>query len=121
MTRRKKIKTGIGILLVGILLWQFGLFHRFNYLTAKIDILNENPRIVDTGPPMNFGVPVISLNEKYGFYQHNTHCTGSGAKFNGIDAYNSEVEKYLKKRNGENWRKKYQAELNYLIENNLTE
>ena len=121
MKRRKKIKIGIGILLVGITFWQFGLFHRFNYLTAKIDILNENPRVVETGPPMNLGVAEIGLNEKYGFRKYNTYCTGSGAKFNGIDAYSAEIEKYLKKRNGEDWRKKYHAELDSLIKSKLTD
>lgn len=43
------------------------------------------------------------------------------AQLRGIESYHTEIEKYLNKRNGKDWRKKYQAELDYLIKNKLTE
>ncbi|MFD1616617.1 FEKKY domain-containing protein [Gelatiniphilus marinus] len=122
MTRRKKIKIGIGIIFTGIVFWQFGFFTRFNYLTAKIDIIGDTPRYVTVGLPFeNYGVPVLSLNEKYGFYEHFYGCTFSGPQIRGIKAYNTQIEKYLNKRNGNDWRKKYQAELDYMIKHNATE
>ncbi|WP_405567719.1 hypothetical protein [Polaribacter sp. Asnod6-C07] len=122
MTRRKKIKIGIGVLFLGVLLWQLGFLTRYNYLTAKIDSWQDQSRIVQIGiPNFNYGVPVISLNEKYGFHESNTGCIVTGPQLRGIDSYNAEIEKYLNERNGKDWEKKYQAELNYLIENNLTE
>ncbi len=118
----KKIKIGIGILLVGILFWQFGLFYRFNYVTAKIDIMNDSPRIVSNEIPLHpCGVPCIGLKEKYGFHEFNVGCLVTGPQMRGINAYNAEIEKYLDKRNGKDWRKKYQTELDSLIKNNLLE
>ena len=122
MTHRKKITIGIGILIVGILFWQFGLFNRFNYLTAKIDSWRDSVRLVTTELPMYpCGVPCIGLKEKYGFHESNVGCVLTGPTIRGIDAYNAEIEKYLNKRNGEDWRKKYQAELDSLIKNNRLE
>jgi len=122
MTRRKKITIGIGILIVGILFWQFGIFNRFNYLTAKIDSWRDSVRLVTTEPPMYpCGVPCIGLKEKYGFHESNVGCVLTGPTIRGINAYNAEIEKYLNKRNGEDWREKYQAELDSLIKNNRLE
>ena len=117
MTRKKKIS--FGILIVGIIFWQFGFFNRFNYLTAKIDGWRDSARIVTTEPPMHpCGVPCIGLKEKYGFHESNIGCVVTGPQIRGIDAYNTEIESYLNERNGEDWRKKYQAELDLLIKNN---
>jgi hypothetical protein len=66
-------------------------------------------------------VPVFSLNEKYGFYEHFYGCVVTGSQFRGIKAYNEQIDKYLIKRNGENWKKKYDSELKNMIENNATE
>ena len=120
MKRKKKIT--IGILFVGILFWQFGLLNRFNYLTAKIDGWRDSARIVSTDPPLHAcGVPCIGLKEKYGFHEHYTSCAQTGPTIRGIKAYNAEIEKYLNKRNGMDWREKYQAEMDLLIENNRLE
>ena len=120
MKHKKKIK--IGILIVGIIFWQFGLFNRFNYLTAKIDSWRDSARIVSTESPMHpCGVPCIGLKEKYGFHEHYAGCIQSGPTIRGIDMYNAEIEKHLTKRNGKDWRKIYEAELNLLIENNSLE
>ncbi|RCS28533.1 hypothetical protein DUT90_00025 [Polaribacter sp. WD7] len=122
MKRKKKITIGIGLLLVGILFWQFGLFNRFNYLTAKIDGWRNSARIVTTEPPLHpCGVPCIGLKEDYGFHEHYTSCNQTGPTIRGIKAYNAEIEKYLNKRNGKDWRAKYQAELDSLIKNNRLE
>jgi hypothetical protein len=122
MKRKKKITIGIGLLLVGILFWQFGLFNRFNYLTAKIDGWRNSARIVITEPPLHpCGVPCIGLKEEYGFHEHYTSCNQTGPTIRGIEAYNAEIEKYLNKRNGKDWRAKYQTEMDLLIRNNRLE
>ncbi|MFI2741481.1 hypothetical protein ACG2LH_01965 [Zhouia sp. PK063] len=122
MKRKKKITIAIGLLFIGILLWQFGFFNRFNYLTAKIDSWRDSARIVSTGPPLHpCGVPCIGLKEKYGFHESNVGCVMTGPTIRGIESYNAEIEKYLTKRNGKDWRKKYQAELDLLIKNNMLE
>ena len=112
MKRKKKIT--IGILFVGILFWQFGLLNRFNYLTAKIDGWRDSARIVLTDPPLHAcGVPCI--------HEHYTSYAQTGPTIRRIKAYNAEIEKYLNKRNGMDWREKYQAEMDLLIENNRLE
>ncbi len=122
MRRRKKIKIGIGIVLIGIFLWQFGFFTRYNYLTAKIDICRDLPRIASYGLPSHpCGVPCIGLKEKYGFHESNIGCVVTETQIRGIDAYNSQIEKYLNERNGKDWREKYQAELDSLIKYDLLE
>lgn len=122
MKRKKKIAIGIGLLVIGILFWQFGLFSRFNYLTAKIDGWRNSARIVITEQPTYpCGVPCIGLKEKYGFHEHYAGCIQSEPTIRGIDMYNAEIEKYLAKRNGKDWRKKYEAELNLLLDNNCLE
>lgn len=110
------------MLIVGIIFWQFGLYNRFNYLTAKIDGWRDSARIVITEPPLHpCGVPCIGLKEKYGYHESNVGCVLTGPEIRGIDSYNIEIEKYLNRRNGENWRKKYNAELDSLIKNNRLE
>ena len=121
MKRKKKITIGVGILIVGILFWQFGLFNRFNYLTGKIDSWRNSARIVTVGKPLPCGVPCIGLKEKYGFHESNVGCVVTGPQLRGIDAYNAEIEKYLNKRNRKDWREKYQAEMDSLIKNNRLE
>lgn len=106
-----------GILLIGIVLWQFGFFYRFNYLTAQMDIMRDESRIVIT-EIQTFNVDPIAhtgLNEEYGFHEHHTNNNISKQQLRGIESYNTEIEKYLLKRNGKNWRKEYQSKLEVLI------
>ena len=122
MKRKRKLKIGLGILIVGIILWQFGFFTRFNYLTAKIDIWRESPRIVSYGfPSYPCGVPCIGIKEKYGFHESNIGCLVTEPQIRGIESYNAQIEKYLEERNGKDWRKKYQTEIDSLIKNNMLE
>lgn len=43
---------GLIILLILIIMWQLGFFYRFNYLIAKIDIIQKTPRLVITERPL---------------------------------------------------------------------
>lgn len=111
----------IATFIVCITLWQLGFFNRFNYLTAKIDIIREKPRLVTTEIPL-FGSeidPILykGLNEKYGFHEHYTGCNVTKPQLRGIESYNTQIEKYLIKRNGEDWKTKYQSEIDILIKN----
>ncbi|WP_053970083.1 hypothetical protein [Mangrovimonas sp. ST2L15] len=122
MKSKKKITIRIGILLVAILFWKLGFFYRFNYLTAKIDIWRESPRIAMVGiSSYPCGVPCIGLKEKYGFHESNVGCVVTAPQLHGIEAYNTEIEKYLNNRNGKDWREKYEAEMDSLIKNNSLE
>ncbi len=115
MKRKKKILIGIGILLFGILLWSFGFVNRYNFLTAKIDIMNGNPKIVTVGLPIFSNTELNLITEKYGFKNVNFGCMVTQSELNGIDAYNSVMERYLEKKNGMNWRKKYEKKIDSFI------
>lgn len=122
MKVRKKIIGTLLFLLTVILCWQYGLFNRFNYFTAKIDGWRDQARLVTVGPPaFSCGVPCIGLKEKYGFHESNVDCLLTEPTIRGIDAYNEEIERYLEERNGTNWREKYQAEFDLMIENHEAE
>ena len=90
-------------------------------MSANIDIVRGHPRIVETEPPLYRGVAFISLNEDYGFHVSNVGCLLSQSEAKGIGIYNSQVEKYLIKRNGKGWRNKYQEEIKALIKRGLIE
>ena len=110
---------GFIILPIIIILWQLGFFYRFNYFTAKIDIIRKTPRLVITEIPLYDSeidpIPYIGLNEKYGFHEHYTGCNVTKPQIRGIESYNTQIEKYLIVRNGNNWKAKYQAEIDTLV------
>ncbi len=96
--------------------WQFGLFYRYNYVTANVDCWKNAVCLVTTEPPDPCGARCVGLKEKYGFHEVYVGCNLSDSEMRGIDAYNAEVERYLNKRNGGNWRKKYESERNSTTE-----
>ena len=120
--KRKRLLKILGVIGLAVLLWQFDYFNRFNYLTAKIDIWRDSPCIAHYGL-MSYpcGVPCIALEEKYGFRRSGIGCFVSKPDIRGIEAYNKQIEKYLNKRNGEDWRQRYEAELDSLIQNDHLE
>ncbi len=94
-----------------------GLFTRFNYFTAQIDIFNNSARIVTIGVLKGHcGVACIGLKEDYGFHEHFYGCIVTEPELTGIKMYNKEIEKYLNKRNGKNWKEKYLKELKVINE-----
>ncbi len=103
------------IFIVLIIFWQLGFFYRYNYFTAKIDILKDQVEIVGFGKPVSYNDEVLKLQKKYGFQIGNAGCCFSYSKKHGVDMYNAEVAKYLKKRNGKNWEEKYNSEESSLI------
>ncbi|MFY7669524.1 hypothetical protein ACOSP6_00415 [Tenacibaculum sp. MEBiC06402] len=115
MKRKKKIIIGIGILVFGISLWSFGIVNKYNFLTAKLDIMNHNPKIVTVGFPIFSHTELNMISEKYGFKNVNFGCIVTQSELNGIDFYNAVMEEYLEKKNGINWRKKYNKEIDSLI------
>jgi hypothetical protein len=112
---KKRLRIGIGVLIVGSILWWFGFFTRYNYLTAQFDIFKNNPRLISCEfNALKPGRHRIILNRKYGIYKTNEGCFANQVERNGIKFYTIEIEKYLKKRNGKHWRRNYQNELDSL-------
>jgi hypothetical protein len=88
----------------------------YNFITAKLDIKNGNARIVHTGfrKTSSNDSEIDNVASKYGF--KNIYIGGKTTKqiISGINKYNEVIETYLKVRNGSNWRKKYQSEVDSL-------
>ncbi|MGB3607171.1 hypothetical protein [Psychroserpens sp.] len=116
MTRKTIIFSGIILILVGIGLWNFGFFNRFNYLTAKSDIENNSPHKILVGELMISPIEMDKVSRKYGFKNVGFGCVVSGTELNGIEIYNAEIDKYLTKKNGIDWKDKYQKEIDPLTE-----
>lgn len=115
MKHKKTILIASGILLLGILLWNYGFISRYNFFTAKIDIMNNNPKMVTIGLPIFSNTELNVITKKYGFKNVNFGCMVNQCELKGIDSYNAEIEKYLEKKNGVNWRTKYKKEIDSLI------
>ncbi|NQX85575.1 MAG: hypothetical protein HRT67_06680 [Flavobacteriaceae bacterium] len=115
--KKKKNLIFIAILLVGIrfLIWNFGLFNRYNYLTAKSDISNNNLQIVFIGESMLTSSEVNEVSKKYGFKVINFGCSISQSEQNGIENYNSQIDNYLDELNGIGWESKYKKEIDSLM------
>lgn len=119
---KKKLTISVILIGIAILLWQFGFFSRYNYLTAQLDIWRDEARIVNFEIPIHAcGVPCIGLKEKYGFHELFVGCVVSPWQYRGIESYHRQIEQYLAKRNGENWKAHYQSELDSLFHEDLLE
>lgn len=111
MTKRRKRNLVIVIVLAGVVAWQYGLFNRYTYLTAKIAILRDAPTIVVVGDPIPCNEECLALREKYGFKEKNFGTKATKSQLRGIQDYNAEIENYLDKKHGEEWRINYEKEL----------
>lgn len=85
----------------------------YNYITAKIDIQKGNAKLINVGfqKPIIFYNEIQIIEEKYGFKNIYIENEPSKKILTGIENYNSVFEGYLNLRNGNNWREKYQAEI----------
>ena len=116
MTRKTIIFSGIILILIGIGLWNFGFFNRFNYLTAKSDIENNTLHKILIGELLISPTEMNKVSQKYGFTNVGFGCMVSGTELNGIEIYNAEIDKHLTKKNGIDWKSKYRKEIDSLTE-----
>jgi hypothetical protein len=112
---KKSILISILIIGIGLSLWNFGFFNRYNYLTAKTDIAKNNPQIVYVGKSMLTSSDLNNVSKKYGFEIVGFGCTLSSVEQNGIEIYNSQMNNYLDKLNGIGWKSEYKKEIDSLM------
>ncbi|WP_335975361.1 hypothetical protein [Gaetbulibacter jejuensis] len=98
-----------------LLLWNFGFFGRYNYLTAKSDIASNNPQIVFIGESMLTSSDINAVSKKYGFKVVNFGCIVNQLEQNGIEIYNSQMDNYLDEKNGIGWKSDYKKEIDSLM------
>ncbi|MDC8005531.1 hypothetical protein POV27_15845 [Aureisphaera galaxeae] len=114
MTKVKVI--GWTILFLVFMLLNLGIFGRYNYYTAKFDILRNSPKLVVVGLPILAGEDSHTLTKKYGFQHSFYGCVvGNPVEMELIDAYNAEIEKHLNRINGEGWKEDYKGERDSLF------
>ena len=97
----------------------YGLNEDYNYFSAKRDIKNGKIQILETGlilPEPNVDwvkkqETEKKLEEQFGYKSVYLGCIVR----HGIGIYNSVMEDYLEKVNGENWRKKQQRMIDSLM------
>ena len=113
--RKKSIFISLIIVVIGISLWYFGFFSRYNFLTAKTDIAKNNLQIVYVGKPLLKPLDLNNVSKKYGFEIVGFGCTLGVVEQNGIEIYNSQMDNYLGKLNGKGWKTEYIKEIDSLM------
>ncbi|WP_179008955.1 hypothetical protein [Winogradskyella forsetii] len=116
MNRKTIVFSGILLVLIGIGLWDYGFFFRFNYLTAKSDIANNSAHKILVGDSIISPIEMNKISQKYGFMNVGFGCLTSGTELNGIQIYNAEIDKYLTEKNGIDWEAKYLKEMDSFTE-----
>lgn len=88
----------------------------YNYIAAKLDIGNGNIRIINTGYriPCSKDSLIDLATAKFGFKNIYIGYDTTADKIKGIKNYNELMETCLTVRNGNNWRRIYQKELDSL-------
>jgi hypothetical protein len=107
MKRFKLIGLGLTILIVlAILHFNFGLFNRFNFITAYWDKWTGNERIIIYGEPFETDSLKTALAPKFGFqYERQGDCTVTKPFVNGVEDYNEIMGQEITERLGGNWDK----------------
>jgi hypothetical protein len=89
----------------------------YNFITAKLDIKDNKMQIINIGlrKPCTKDSEIDMVAARYGF--RNIYVENKTRKqiLRGINDYNSLMESYLTLRNGMNWRKYYQWEVDSLF------
>ena len=93
------------------LAWWTGCFTPYNYFTAKRDIRNGKIQLVSFGLPLPELIQEAEIRKKYGFSRSNVGCVVTTDFIRGISIYDDIVESYLNKRNGHDWRLRYEREI----------
>ena len=88
---------------------------KYNYFTAKIDILLNNPIFVTPGfPKLNYD-DANALAQDYKFKAKYAGCTVSGLGLFGIDNYNKQMKIYIDELNEEYWIHEYNMKYDSLV------
>jgi len=118
MKKGTKILLGTIVFVSGLTALYFfcGLFTPYNYFTAKWDIAQDRPRILQYGEAMMTDEQAIKIAPKFGFtYDIVAGCLVTTPLVNGVDIYNSVTTKYLENKLGNDWKKKFDFQVDSLF------
>lgn|SRR5687767_1916323 len=112
----RKLKI-IGITITATLLLtighlKYGLFERFNFVTAYFDKWTGNERIIIYGEAFETDSIKIVTAPKLGFkYERLEDCTVTSSFVNGVTDYNKIMGQVISKRLGESWDERLEREI----------
>lgn len=118
--RKKLFIIGTIVILLGLVVyiaWQmYDLSSDYNYASAKIDIKNGELKIIHVGTRRNTSKDkeIDSVAARYGFKNVYIEKYTPQQTEKGIKHYTRLIESYLVFRNGVNWRKDYQRQVDSL-------
>jgi len=101
---------GIPLLLV-LGHWRFGLFNRYNYLSAQWDKNRSEHFLILYGEPGPSDEYLNTLAIDYQFQYKFLGCNISDAEIRGIEAYNQVISDKLEEINGLNWDEDFMGKL----------
>lgn len=97
--------------------YKYGLFCKYNAITAIADIKAGKINLLIFGMPLQYDFLEYRIAEEFGFqYKRVDDCTVTQLKINGIEAYNKKVKKYLSVKLGEDWETEFDNKTNHLIQ-----
>jgi hypothetical protein len=112
----KRLKS-IGLVLTALsiltlLHFNFGIFNRFNFITAYWDRWNGKERIIIYGEMLQTDSIKTALAPKFGFkYERQEDCTVTKPFINGVKDYNSIMGQQITERLGDDWDKILEQEI----------
>jgi hypothetical protein len=80
-----------------------GLFTRYNFITARLDIMNKNYRIVHYGERKVTDNIAEEISPEFGFKYEGINCNATTPLINGIGSYNKIMIRQLDKIYGSDW------------------
>ncbi len=116
---KKRILIVVGLAILYFVLAKVGIMNRYNYITAKVDIASDIQRIIVFEKTETFNLQLkdrIMLNEKYGFYYSFKNKKNLPKLYlKGVSSYNNVMLSYLESKNGKNWMKNYERDIDSLL------
>jgi hypothetical protein len=105
MKKRTTIGIVIIVLIAGcILYYKFGLFERYNFVTAYWDSWTDKERIVVFGEMNQHDILKSKIAPDYGFaYEIGGGCLVTAPLLNGLEDYNAIMGSRINSRLGKNW------------------
>lgn len=105
MKRLRLIVLGLAVLTtLSVLHYKFGLFNRFNFVTAYWDRWTGNERIIIYGELFENDSLKTVLAPRFGFkYERAAGCLVTHPFVNGVDDYNKVMGQKIRERLGDDW------------------
>jgi hypothetical protein len=102
-TAKRIAIAGSIVILLTFLNFTTGIFTPYNYLTAQIDILNKNYRLIRYGEREITDSIAVKVSPQFGFKYELTNCNATYPIINGVKAYNDLMTRQLDRTYGSDW------------------